>query len=106
MVHRFPNVMGAAAPEEIPLVALDRYRTRMRAVPALGPKQWVGELGIIDVEDVVPEFLATLFGNHIPEGFIVHNYCSANRYLLADLRGMYKEKLGGQIKVLPMAEWM
>ena len=37
VVHRFPNIMGPDAPDEIPLVALDRYCTKMRAVPALDP---------------------------------------------------------------------
>ncbi|EED22157.1 hypothetical protein TSTA_094030 [Talaromyces stipitatus ATCC 10500] len=59
----------------------------MRAVPALDPKQWVGELDIIDVGDVVPEFLA-------------------KGYLLSDLVGMYKEKLGTEMDVLPVPEWM
>lgn len=38
------GIMGPDAPEEIPLVALDRYCIKMRAVPALDPKQWVGQL--------------------------------------------------------------
>ena len=36
-VHRFPNIIRPDAPEEIPLVALDRYYIKMRAVPALDP---------------------------------------------------------------------
>ncbi|KAF2122763.1 hypothetical protein BDV96DRAFT_561328 [Lophiotrema nucula] len=106
VVHRFPNIMGPDAPDEIPLVALDRYCTRMRSVPALDPRQWVGQLDIIDVEDVVPEFLAKAYAHDHQEPFAVHNYCSDNRYLLSDLAGMYKEKLGGDIQVLPTAEWM
>ncbi|KAF2127471.1 hypothetical protein P153DRAFT_424142 [Dothidotthia symphoricarpi CBS 119687] len=61
----------------------------MRAVPALDPKQWQGELDVIDADDVVPEFLAT----------------AENRYLLSNLVGMYKEKLG-KVNVLPTSEWM
>lgn len=106
VVHRFPNIMGPDAPDEIPLVALDRFCTRMRAVPALDPQQWVGELDIIDVGDVVPEFVANAYGHDPREAFAVHNYCSTNRYLLSDLAGMYKEKLGCEIEVLPTAEWM
>jgi len=106
VVHRFPNIMGPDAPDEIPLVALDRFCTRMRAVPALDPQQWVGQLDIIDVDDVVPEFIANAYGHDPREPFSVHNYCSTNRYWLSDLAGMYKEKLGGNIEVLPTAEWM
>ena len=106
IVHRFPNIMGPDAPDEIPLVALDRYCTRMRAVPALDPKQWVGQLDIIDVSDVVPEFLANARGHDHGAPFAVHNYCSENSYWLSDLAGMYKEKLGGNIDVLPTVEWM
>lgn len=108
VVHRFPNIMGPDAPDEIPLVALDRYCTKMRAVPALDPKKWVGHLDIIDVSDVVPEFVgnAFAFGHDSSPAFAVHNYCSANRYLLSDLAGMYKEKLGGNIEVWPTNQWM
>ena len=106
VVHRFPNIMGPDAPDEIPLVALDRYCVRMRAVPALDPRQWVGPLDIIDVGHVVPEFVAKAFGHDSREPFAVHNYCSANRYMLSNLAAMYKEKLGGDIEVLPTAEWM
>lgn len=80
----------------------------MRAVPALDPKQWVGQLDIIDVGDVVPEFMAKAYA-HDPDPrkpFTVHNYCSENRYWLSDLAGMYKEKLGTKIDVLPTPEWM
>lgn len=38
VVHRFPNIIGPDAPEEIPLVALDKYCVKMRAVPALDSK--------------------------------------------------------------------
>ena len=108
VVHRFPNIMGPDAPDEIPLVALDRYCTKMRAVPALDPKKWVGHLDIIEVSDVVPEFVANAFafGQRTSPAFAVHNYCSANRYLLSDLAGMYKEKLGGNIEVWPTDQWM
>ncbi|KAH9865982.1 hypothetical protein J1614_008546 [Plenodomus biglobosus] len=106
VVHRFPNIMGPDAPEEIPLVALDKYCIKMRAVPALDPKQWVGQLDVIDVSDVVPEFLATVCAHDARKTFAVHNYCSENRYLLSDLVGMYKEKLGTNIDVLPTTEWM
>lgn len=106
IMHRFPNIMGPDAPDEIPLVALDRYCTRMRAVPALDPKQWVGQLDIIDVGDVVPEFIANARGHDLREPFAVHDYCSGNSYWLSDLAGMYKEKLGGSIDVLLTAEWM
>jgi nucleoside-diphosphate-sugar epimerase/NAD(P)-dependent dehydrogenase (short-subunit alcohol dehydrogenase family) len=105
-VHRFPNIMGPDAPDGIPLVALDRYCTRMRAVPALDPRQWVGQLDIIDVGDVVPEFVANACGHDPREPFAVHNYCSGNSYWLSDLAAMYKEKLGGDVEVLPTAEWM
>ncbi|KAJ4370703.1 hypothetical protein N0V83_005224 [Neocucurbitaria cava] len=106
VVHRFPNIMGPDAPEEIPLVALDKYCVKMRAVPALDPKQWVGELDVIEVSDVVPEFLARAYAHDARNPFAVHNYCSENRYLLSDLVGMYKEKLGTNIDVLPTTEWM
>ncbi|KAL9086280.1 MAG: hypothetical protein Q9165_007195 [Trypethelium subeluteriae] len=106
VVHRFPNIMGPDAPDEIPLVALDRYCTRMRAVPALDPRLWVGQLDIIDVGDVVPEFVATACAHDPREPFAVHNYCSGNSYWLSDLAGMYKEKLGGDVEVLPTPEWM
>ncbi|KAI9759122.1 MAG: Polyketide synthase 19 [Chaenotheca gracillima] len=106
VVHRFPNIMGPDAPDEIPLVALDRFCTKMRAVPALNPQQWVGRLDIIDVADVVPEFMTTAYGHDPQELFAVHNYCSNNEYWLSDLAGMYEEKLGGKIEVLPTAEWM
>lgn len=106
VVHRFPNIMGPDAPDEIPLVALDRFCTRMRAVPALDPQQWVGQLDIIDVSDVVPEFMANAFSHNPREPFAVHNYCSNNEYWLSDLAGMYREKLGCDIEVLPTAEWM
>lgn len=106
VVHRFPNIMGPDAPEEIPLVALDKYCIKMRAVPALDPKQWVGELDVIDVDDVVPEFLATAYAHDPSKPFAVHNYCSENRYLLSDLVGMYKEKFGSNIDILPTTEWM
>lgn len=106
VVHRFPNIMGPDAPEEIPLVALDKYCTKMRAVPALDPKQWQGELDIIDVSDVVPEFLAKAYAHDPRDPFAVHNYCSENRYLLSDLAGMYNGRLGTKVKVLPTREWM
>ncbi|KAI9654398.1 MAG: Type I Iterative PKS [Bathelium mastoideum] len=106
VVHRFPNIMGPDAPEGIPLVALDRYCIKMRAVPALDPKQWVGQLDIIDVGDVVPEFMATAYAHDPRKPFAVHNYCSENRYWLSDLAGMYKAKLGTNIDVLPTNEWM
>ncbi|KAH0174845.1 polyketide synthase, partial [Aureobasidium melanogenum] len=105
VVHRFPNVMGPDAPDEIPLVALDHYCTKMRAVPALDPKQWVGELDVLDVTEVIPKFLQIAFG-HGSKSFAVHNYCSDNRYLLSALANMYKQKLGGEIEVLPTVEWM
>lgn len=106
VVHRFPNIMGPDAPEEIPLVALDKYCTKMRAVPALDPKQWVGELDIIDVADVVPEFMAQAYAHDPRKSFAVHNYCSKNRYLLSNLVGMYKAKLNTTVDVLPVSEWM
>jgi acyl transferase domain-containing protein/nucleoside-diphosphate-sugar epimerase/SAM-dependent methyltransferase/NAD(P)-dependent dehydrogenase (short-subunit alcohol dehydrogenase family) len=106
VVHRFPNIMGPDAPEEIPLVALDKYCTKMRAVPALDPKQWQGELDIIDVSDVVPEFLANAYAHDPREPFAVHNYCSENRYVLSDLAGMYNDRLGTKVDVLPVREWM
>lgn len=106
VVHRFPNIMGPDAPEEIPLVALDKYCTQMRAVPALDPKQWQGELDIIDISDVVPEFLATAYAHDPSKPFAVHNYCSENRFLLSDLVGMYNKRLGTTVDVLPTREWM
>jgi thioester reductase-like protein len=106
VVHRFPNIMGPDAPEEIPLVALDKYCTKMRAVPALDPKQWQGELDIIDVSDVVPELLAKAYAHDPREPFAVHNYCSENRYVLSDLEGMYNDRLGTKVKVLSVREWM
>ncbi|KAL5325443.1 hypothetical protein ACEPPN_006568 [Leptodophora sp. 'Broadleaf-Isolate-01'] len=106
IVHRFPNIVGPDAPEEIPLIALDNFCTRMRAVPALDPKQWVGELDIIDVRDVVPQFLTRAYAHDPREPVAVHNYCSENRYLLSDLVSMYKARLGGRIDVLPTKEWM
>jgi hypothetical protein len=87
-------------------VALDRYCMKMRAVPALDPRQWVGELDIIEVGDVVPEFVVKAFGHDLGEPFTVHHYCSGNGYLLSDLAGMYKKKLGSDVEVLPTAEWM
>ncbi|KAF2763053.1 hypothetical protein EJ05DRAFT_459880 [Pseudovirgaria hyperparasitica] len=106
VVHRFPNIMGPDAPEEIPLVALDRYCMKLRAVPALDPKQWVGELDVIEVTDVVPELMATAYAHDPSKSFAIHNYCSENRYLLSDLVSMYKQKLGGTVEVLPTPEWM
>ncbi|OKL62581.1 hypothetical protein UA08_02969 [Talaromyces atroroseus] len=106
VVHRFPNIMGPDAPDEIPLVALDRFCARMRAVPALDPQQWVGQLDIIEVSDVVPEFIAKAYGHDSNEQFAIHNYCSENEYWLSDLAGMYEKKLGCKIEVLPTAEWM
>ncbi|CAK3779972.1 probable polyketide synthase [Lecanosticta acicola] len=110
VVHRFPNIMGPDAPDEIPLVALDRYCTKMRAVPALDPKKWIGHLDILDVSDVVPDFVANAFafggGGAKQEDFAVHHYCSANRFLLSDLAGMYQAKLGGPVEAWPTAEWM
>lgn len=88
VVHRFPNIMGPNAPKEIPLVALDKYCIKMRAVPALDPKQWVGQLDIINVSDVVPQFLTTAYAHDARKPFAVHNYCSQNRYLLSDLEDM------------------
>jgi nucleoside-diphosphate-sugar epimerase/malonyl CoA-acyl carrier protein transacylase/SAM-dependent methyltransferase/NAD(P)-dependent dehydrogenase (short-subunit alcohol dehydrogenase family) len=105
VVHRFPNIMGPDAPEEIPLVALDKYCMKMRAVPALDPKQWVGELDIIDVDDVVPEFMAKAYAHPPSKLFDIHNYVSENRYLLSDLVGMYKAKLG-TVDVLSVDAWM
>lgn len=55
---------------------------------------------------MVPEFLATAYAPDPRKLFAVHNYCSENRYLLSDLVGMYKEKLGTKINVLPTTEWM
>lgn len=106
VVHRFPNIMGPDAPEEIPLVALDKYCTQMRAVPALDPNQWQGELDIIDVANVIPELLATAYAHTPGTPFAVHNYCSENRYLLANLEGMYNERLGTKVEVLPTKQWM
>ena len=105
VVHRFPNIMGPDAPEEIPLVALDKYCVKMRAVPALDPKQWQGELDVIDVDDVVPEFLATAYAHDAHKSFAVHNYVSENRYLLSNLVGMYTKTLG-KVDVLATREWM
>lgn len=99
VVRRFPNIMGPDAPEEIPWVALDKYCVKMRAVPALDPKQWQGEL------DVVPEFLATAYAHDPRKPFTVHNYVSENRYLVSNLVGMYKEKLD-KVDVVPTSEWM
>lgn len=106
VVHRFPNIMGPDAPEEIPLVALDKYCMKMGAVPALDPNQWVGELDIIEVTDVVPEFLATAYAHDPNKSFAVHNYCSENRYLLSNLVGMYKNKLGKDVEVMETTKWM
>ncbi|KAJ5100206.1 Male sterility NAD-binding [Penicillium angulare] len=106
VVHRFPNIMGPDAPEEIPLVSLDKYCAKMRAVPALDPKQWQGELDIIDVGDVVPEFMAKAYAHDPLQPFAVHNYCSENRYVLSNLEGMYNDRLGTKVKVLPVREWM
>ncbi|CAH0051607.1 unnamed protein product [Clonostachys solani] len=106
VVHRFPNIMGPDAPEEIPLVALDKYCTIMRAVPALDASQWVGELDIIDVGDVVPDFMATAYAHDPRKPFAVHNYCSDNRYLLSNLVGMYNARLNATVDVLPVSEWM
>jgi nucleoside-diphosphate-sugar epimerase/SAM-dependent methyltransferase len=106
VVHRFPNIMGPDAPEEIPLVALDRYCIKMRAVPALDPRQWIGQLDVIDVRQVVPDFVEMAWNLDPCKSFAVHNYCSNNSYQLSDLAGMYKEKLGADIEVLPTSEWM
>jgi len=106
VVHRFPNILGPDAPEEIPLVALDRYCTKMRAVPALDPRLWVGQLDVIDVSQVVPDFVATAWSHDSLESFAVHNYCGENSYWLSDLAGMYRERLGTNVDVLPTAEWM
>jgi acyl transferase domain-containing protein/thioester reductase-like protein/NADP-dependent 3-hydroxy acid dehydrogenase YdfG len=105
VVHRFPNIMGPDAPEEIPLVALDKYCVKMRAVPALDPKQWQGELDVIEVVDVVPEFMATAYAHDPRKSFAVHNYVSENRFLLSNLVDMYTKKLGN-VDVLPTREWM
>lgn len=78
----------------------------MRAVPALDPKQWQGELYIIDVSDVVPELLAKAYAHDPRELFAVHDYCSENRYMLSDLAGMYNDRLGTKVDVLPVREWM
>lgn len=106
-VHRFPNIMGPDAPDEIPLVALDRYCRKMCAVPALDPRQWVGELDIIDVSDLVPAFMAKVYGHsdEHEQPFAVHNYCSANRYRLSDLAAMYRDG-DNDVQVLPTGEWM
>lgn len=106
VVHRFPNIMGSDAPEEIPLVALDKYCTKMRAVPALDPRLWVGKLDVIDVTQVVPDFVETAWRHNSGESFAVHNYCSGNSYQLSDLAGMYREKLATEIDVLPIGDWM
>ncbi|KAK6084425.1 beta-ketoacyl synthase domain-containing protein [Seiridium cupressi] len=66
VVHRFPNIIGPDAPEEIGEIPL---------------------LDIIDVGEVVPEYMA-------------------KAYWLSDLTGMYKEKLGTEIDVLLTPEWM
>ena len=105
VVHRFPNIMGPDAPEEIPLVALNKYCMKMRAVPALEPKQWVGELDIIDIDDVVPEFMAKAYAHPPSKSFDIHNYVSENRYLLSNLVGMYKAKLSA-VDVLSVDAWM
>ncbi|USP82127.1 Male sterility, NAD-binding [Curvularia clavata] len=83
--HRFPNIMGPDAPEEIPLVALDKYCVKMRAVPALNPKPWQRELDVIDVDDVVPEFLNPAHAHDDHNSFAVHNNVSENIYLLSNL---------------------
>ncbi|KAI1296127.1 hypothetical protein F5Y03DRAFT_398957 [Xylaria venustula] len=106
VVHRFPNIMGPDAPEEIPLVSLDKYCTKMRAVPALDPNQWVGELDIIDVADVVPEFMAQAYAHDPRKPFAVHNYCGEKRYLLSNLVAMYNARLNTTVEVLPVSKWM
>jgi nucleoside-diphosphate-sugar epimerase len=106
IIHRFPNIVGSDAPEEIPLVALDRYCTKMRAVPALDPKLWVGQLDIIDVNDVIPEFVSTAWSHDPQQSFAVHNYCGNIGFVLSNLAGMYKKKLGVDVENLPLEEWM
>jgi hypothetical protein len=87
-------------------VALDRYCTKMRAVPALDPRLWVGQLDVIDVSQVVPDFVHTAWNLDPGASFAVHNYCSNNSYRLSDLAGMYRDKLGADVEVLPTPEWM
>lgn len=105
-VHRFVNIMGLDAPEEHYLVALDRYCTRMRAVPALDPERWLGELDMMDVEELAPAFVTRVLDVGGQQRFSVHNYCSGGRYNMSNLAEMYREKLGGDVDVWPLDKWL
>ncbi|KAJ3472459.1 hypothetical protein NLG97_g10972 [Lecanicillium saksenae] len=54
----------------------------------------------------MPEFMAKACAHDPSKPFAVHNYCSDNRYLLANLEGMYNDRLGTEVAVLPTKEWM
>ncbi|TPX13570.1 uncharacterized protein E0L32_006041 [Thyridium curvatum] len=104
-VHRFVNIMGTEAPEEHYLVALDRYCTRMRAVPLLDPERWQGQLDIMDIDELTPAFASTVL-EQIERPFAIHNYCSGGKYGMADLEEMYREKLGSDVEVWPLNKWL
>ncbi|KAB5530404.1 hypothetical protein GE09DRAFT_1252605 [Coniochaeta sp. 2T2.1] len=104
-IHRFVNIMGTEAPEEHYLVALDRYCTRMRAVPLLDPARWEGQLDIMDIDELTPAFASTVLG-HDERPFAIHNYCSGGKYGMADLAEMYREKLGSDVEVWPLNQWL
>lgn len=104
-VHRLVNIMGNGAPEEHYLVALDLYCTKMRAVPALNPERWLGQLEVMDVEELAPTFVSTVL-SHDGELFAIHNYCSDEKYGMANLAAMYREKLGSDVEVYPLDKWL
>ncbi|KAJ5602399.1 Male sterility NAD-binding [Penicillium hordei] len=51
--------MGPDAPEQIPLVALDKYCTKMLAVPALDPKQCENRYVLLDLASMYNDRLCT-----------------------------------------------
>lgn len=110
VVHRAVAVLGPEAPATDLMSAIERYSTRLSAVPALDGSLWPGRLDRVDVEDVaggiVASALATSDNKSSPQAFTVCNYCTDDTFGVDDLQRFYSGKTGREIALWPVHKWL
>ena len=121
-IHRAVNIVGEGAPDTDLMTVLNRYSSKLHAVPKLDANFVHGDLDIVDVEDVAEGIVAWVLGagrisntdsavsdlsTESDSGlYKVLNYCNDNKVKAPEIKKYYEEKLGLEIAEWPLESWL
>nr|AFI23580.1 PKS-NRPS hybrid [Colletotrichum higginsianum] len=104
-IHRPSSITGDGAPAEDLVSNLLKYAEKVKAVPDMG--LWKGWLDFVSDETTAMQIVDEVYEDCSWPGHVRYFYQSGEEMIpLSNLRGFLGNKIGGNVDVLPMNDWL